>query len=75
MQMEQTEPLYVSARFHAAMRTAVLELERQAARDEEQIQTLIDADHRRRQRQLVDAQLHKAFRLHEMLEYMLIPDA
>ena len=75
MQMEQTEPLYVSARFHAAMKTAVLELERQAARDEQHIHTLIDADHRRRQLQLVEAQLLKAFRLREMLEFVLIPDA
>ena len=76
MQMEpSSEPLHVSARFHAAVKAAVLELERQAARDERMIETLLDADHRRRQRQLVDAQLLKAFRLHEMLRQMLIRNA
>jgi hypothetical protein len=68
----QTEPLHVSARFHAAVATAAWELERQAAQDEQQIQSLIDADHRRRQRMLVDEQLLKAFRLREMLKQMLI---
>jgi late competence protein required for DNA uptake (superfamily II DNA/RNA helicase) len=76
MQTESsTEPLHVSARFHTAVKTAVLELERQAARDEQMIQTLVDPGHQRRQRQLVDAQLLKAFRLHEMLNLMLIKDA
>ena len=69
------EPLHVSARFHSAVKTAIVELERQAARDEQMIQTLADPGHQRRQRQLVDAQLLKAFRLHEMLKLMLIRDA
>jgi hypothetical protein len=68
----QIEPLHVSARFHAAVATAARELERQAAQDERQIQSLIDADHRRRQRMLVDEQLLKAFRLREMLKQMLV---
>jgi hypothetical protein len=67
-----TEPLHVSPRFHAAMMTAALELERQAARDEQQIPILIDADHRRRQRLLVDEQLAKAFRLREMIKQMRV---
>jgi len=67
-----TEPLHVSARFHTAVATAALKLERQAARDEQQIPDLIDADHRRRQRLLVNEQLLKAFRLREMLRLMQI---
>ena len=70
----QTELLHVSARFHTALATAALKLEQQAACDEKLIPELTDADHRRRQRLLVNEQLLKAFRLREMLRQLLIRD-
>lgn len=69
-----SENLHVSARFHAAITEAAVSLEKHAAWDERQISGLADEDHRRRQRQLVEAQLEKAFRLREMLTQMVIRD-
>jgi len=62
------EPIRLSPRFRSAIETRILELERDAARDERMLADLKNADHRRRQQILVDKQLEKAFRLREMLE-------
>ncbi len=64
------EPMQVSPRFRSTIEAAILELERNAARDERLLPTLLNADHRRRQRLLVEKQLDKAFRLREMLALM-----
>jgi hypothetical protein len=61
------EPLQITPRFRTAVETRILQLERDAARDERTLQTLTNPDHRRRQQMLVDKQLEKAFRLREML--------
>jgi hypothetical protein len=61
------EPLRVSPRFRSAIEARILELERNAARDERALAGLTNPDHRRRQQMLVDKQLEKAFRLREML--------
>jgi hypothetical protein len=61
------EPMLVSPRFRSAVEARILELERDAARDERMMASLTSADHRRRQQILVDKQLDKAFRLREML--------
>src|SRR5215472_3704476 len=61
------EPLQVSARFRSAIEARILELERDAARDEQILAGLTHPDHRRRHQLLVDKQLNKAFRLREML--------
>ena len=61
------EPLQVSRRFRSAIEARILELERNAALDEQAIAGLAHCDHRRRQQMLVDKQLDKAFRLREML--------
>jgi len=66
------EPMQVSSRFRATIEATILELERNAARDERLLPTLLSPDHRRRQRLLVEKQLDKAFRLREMLELMSI---
>jgi hypothetical protein len=68
----QTEPLHVSSRFHTAVTSAVMKLERQAALDEHRMKDLVDADHRRRHKLLVDTQLQKAFKLREMLRQMQV---
>jgi hypothetical protein len=68
----RSEPLHVSARFHAAVFTAAIELEQQAALDEQMISTFENADQRRRHRLLVDAQLLRAFKLREMMKQMRI---
>jgi hypothetical protein len=70
----QSEPLHVSARFHCAITAAAIELERQAANDEQMLEVLVDPDHRRRHSELVDAQLTKAFRLREMVKQMRVRD-
>lgn len=62
-----SEPMQVSSRFRSAVEAAIMELERNAARDEQLLPALQSADHRRRQRLLIDTQLEKAFRLREML--------
>jgi len=64
------KPMQVSSRFRATIEATILELERNAARDERVLPTLLSADHRRRQRLLVEEQLDKAFRLREMLDLM-----
>jgi hypothetical protein len=64
------EPMQVSPRFRSTIEAAILELERNAARDERLLPTLLNADHRRRQQLLVEKQLDKAFRLREMLALM-----
>ncbi len=64
------EPIQVSSRFRSTIEATILELERNAGRDERLLPTLLNADHRRRQRLLVEKQLDKAFRLREMLELM-----
>jgi hypothetical protein len=61
------EPVQVSSRFRSTIEATILELERNAARDERILPTLLNADHRRRQQLLVEKQLDKAFRLREML--------
>jgi hypothetical protein len=61
------EPIQVSPRFISAIEARILELERNAARDERALAALTNPDHRRRHRLLVDKQLDKAFRLREML--------
>ena len=61
------EPIHVSARFRLTLESAILQLEANAARDEQLVTMLDDADHRRRQELLVAAQLERAFRLRELL--------
>jgi hypothetical protein len=61
------EPIEVSPGFRSAIAAKILELERNAARDERVLDSLTSPDHRRRQQLLVDKQLDKAFRLREML--------
>ena len=64
------EPIQVSSRFRSTIEATILELERNAGQDERLLPTLLNADHRRRQRLLVEKQLDKAFRLREMLALM-----
>ncbi|MBV8114107.1 MAG: hypothetical protein JO300_05155 [Silvibacterium sp.] len=61
------EPMQVTPRFRTAIETRIMQLERDAARDEHMLQFLTSPDHRRRQQMLIDKQLEKAFRLREML--------
>jgi hypothetical protein len=61
------EPIQVSPRFRSAIEARILELERDAARDERALAKLTNPEHRRRHQTLVDKQLDKAFRLREML--------
>ena len=61
------EPLEITPRFRSAVEARILQLERDAARDERMLKSLTSPDHRRRQQLLVDKQLEKAFRLREML--------
>jgi len=61
------EPIEVSPRFRSAIEARILELERNAARDEQTLARLTHPDHRRRHQMLIDKQLCKAFRLREML--------
>ena len=61
------EPLQITPRFRTAVETRILQLERDAARDERMLKSLTSPDHRRRQQMLIDRQLEKAFRLREML--------
>jgi hypothetical protein len=61
------EPIRVSERFRRTLEAAILALEAGAARDERVTALLEDADHRRRQRLLVAAQLERAYRLRELL--------
>jgi hypothetical protein len=61
------EPIEVSPRFRSAVEAKILELERNAARDEQALAALLSPDHRRRQQLLIETQLDKAFRLREML--------
>lgn len=61
------EPIQVSPRFRSAIEARILELERDAARDERALAKLTSPEHRRRHQMLVDKQLDKAFRLREML--------
>jgi len=64
------EPIEVSPRFRSAIEARILELERNAASDEQTLSQLSHPDHRRRQQMLVDKQLDKAFRLREMLAHV-----
>lgn len=64
---EVCEQYHVSARFRLTLEAAILSLESDAAEDERAVAMLKDADHRRRQRMLVQAQLERAFRLNELL--------
>jgi hypothetical protein len=61
------ESIHISARFRLTLESAILQLEAGAARDERMVPLLGDADHRRRQRLLVEAQLERAWRLRELL--------
>ena len=61
------EPMQISPRFRSAVEARILELERNAAKDEQAMAALTHPDHVRRHRLLVDKQLEKAFRLREML--------
>jgi hypothetical protein len=61
------EPMQVTPRFRTAVEARIMQLERDAARDERMLQSLTSPDHRRRQQMLIDKQLDKAFRLREML--------
>jgi hypothetical protein len=65
--LQIAEPLHVSARFQLTLQSAILALEADAAEDERTLPLLNDADHRRRQQLLIDRQLDRAFRLHELL--------
>ena len=67
------EPIHVSARFHLTLRSAILALVDAAAADERVLPALDDPDHRRRQQLLVDGQLARAFRLHELLVRTISP--
>ncbi len=62
-----SEPFHVSDRFRLTLESSILSLEAGAARDERTLALIQDADHRRRQQRLVDAQLERAFRLRELL--------
>jgi hypothetical protein len=64
------EPLQVSPRFRSAIEARILELERNAALDEQTLSGLTHPDHRRRHQMLIDKQLDKAFRLREMLAHV-----
>lgn len=64
---EVSERYHVSARFRLTLQAAILTLESAAAEDERAMAALDNADHRRRQRMLVAAQLERAFRLNELL--------
>jgi hypothetical protein len=61
------EPIEITPRFRNAVESRIMQLERDAARDEHMLQFLTSPDHRRRQQMLIDKQLEKAFRLREML--------
>jgi uncharacterized coiled-coil protein SlyX len=64
------EPIEVSQRFRSAIEARILELEHNAARDEQTLSQLASPDHRRRHQMLIDKQLDKAFRLREMLAHV-----
>jgi hypothetical protein len=66
------ESIQVSSRFRSTIEATILELERNAALDEQFLTTLRNPDHRRRQRLLIEKQLDKAFRLREMLALMSV---
>lgn len=73
---EFSEPFHVSARFRRTLEMAVFALETAAAADERMVARLENADHRRRQRLLVDGQLERAFELRELLERTVLrPEA
>jgi uncharacterized coiled-coil protein SlyX len=69
------EPIQVSPRFRSAIEARILELERDAARDERTLAELTNPEHRRRHQMLVDKQLDKAFRLREMLAQVCVHSA
>jgi len=69
------EPIQVSPRFRSAIEARILELERDAARDERALAKLTSPEHRRRHQMLVDKQLDKAFRLREMLAQVCVHSA
>ena len=62
-----SEPFRVSSRFRLTLEATILALEASAACDERTLAVIDNADHRRRQQRLVDAQLDRAFRLRELL--------
>lgn len=68
------EPYHVSARFRLTLKAAILTLESAAAEDERAAAQLENADHRRRQKLLVAAELERAFRLNELLERTALRD-
>jgi hypothetical protein len=61
------DPLYISDRFRLILESTIVALESGASRDERILPHLVDWDHRRRQWQLVAAQLERAFQLRELL--------
>lgn len=66
------EPIEVSPRFRAAVVRAISRLERDAAEDERRLAKLAHGGHRRRQRMLVESQMNRAFRLHELLATLAV---
>jgi hypothetical protein len=67
------EPFHVSTRFQLTLQSAIADLEAAAAQDERMLPLLENTDHRRRQQLLIDGQLDRAFRLHELLSRTASP--
>jgi hypothetical protein len=66
-QLTAPDAIHVSERFRLTLESSILDLEAAAARDERLLPQLDNADHQRRQKLLVAAQLDRAFRLRELL--------
>ncbi|MFZ0633756.1 MAG: hypothetical protein WA374_19175 [Acidobacteriaceae bacterium] len=66
------EPFHVSARFRLTMETAIRDLEAGAARDEQLLPLIDDPSHRRRHQLLIESQLERAFKLHELLAHTCV---
>lgn len=67
------ERLKVSSRFHAAVESAIFRLERNVFQDADNLALLVNEDHRRRQRLLIEKQIDKAFRLRDLYESLESP--
>jgi hypothetical protein len=65
--LDPSELILVGPRFRLALEQTILALEEGAAHDEQALPSLVDPDHRRRQRLLVGCQRLRAFRLRELL--------